>query len=289
MRSNPLRPAARRRSVRRANGVRPQRGFSLLELAIGLVILALVAVGMTASLTKLGEQRRITDTRAAVAGARDALLAFAAVQGRLPCPATAATNGQEAIAANVGGVITCAAQSGFLPAVTLGLSGVDENGLLLDAWADGSGVANGTHLRALRYHVSALAAPVADALTSPALGAPGSLTRRVDVQASVNAGQGLFVCRSAAGIGAGANRCGAAPNTLAQNAAAAIFSRGMNGSDLAAYSADENQNANQAVARVVIHRDTAPAGAVGGSFDDIVAWVSYPEVAATLLRGGFVQ
>lgn len=273
---------ARRPSRRRA------RGFSLIEIAIGLMIVALTTVGLVASLTQQIEQRRIVETRNALAAARDALLAFAGTSGRLPCPATAASLGQEAIAANVGGVVTCAVEDGFLPAATLGLADVDGNGHVTDAWRDGAGSNNGTHLRALRYGISALAAPVANALSSAALGLPGSTTRRIDVQSAISAGQGLFVCRSAAGMAVGVNRCGGAANTLASNVAAVVRSLGVNGAQPAAYSADETQNAAVAVSRAYVSREFMPAGAAGGGFDDLLTWIPYPLLADRLLASGQV-
>ncbi|MEZ5651506.1 MAG: type II secretion system protein [Burkholderiaceae bacterium] len=277
------------RADRRTGAHTHERGFSLIELAIGLAILAIAAVGMTAVLGKLTEQRKLTESRALIDDVRQAVLGYVATHGRLPCPALAASNGQESVAGVAAGITTCSAQVGFVPAVTLGLPGLDPNGLVTDAWRDGAGTGNGTHLRSLRYAISSLAAPVANALTSAALGAPGSLTRRIDVQTTIDAGQGLFVCRSAAGIGAGVNRCGTAANTLSQNAAAIIWSRGANGNSPADYSADEQQNANWPQARVVISREIAPTDALGGNFDDLVTWIAYPEVADRLLRGGFVQ
>ncbi|MCP5266297.1 MAG: type II secretion system protein [Burkholderiaceae bacterium] len=265
-----------------------QAGFSLIEIAIGLVILGLATVGLIATLSEQAEQRRIVDTRRALDDARDALLAFAGTNGRLPCPATAATNGQESIASNVGGIVTCSVQDGFLPAVTLGLPGVEPTGLLTDGWRDGAGQANGTHLRAFRYGLTSLAVPVANALSSPALGAPGSPTQRIAVQTAINANQGLFVCRSAAGMTGAGNRCGSAANTLASNAVAIVRSAGRNGAQTAAYSADEQQNYTQAITRGYVHRDFAPAGATGGSYDDLMTWIPYPQLANRLVASGQV-
>jgi len=270
-------------------GIRKVAGFSLIEIAIGMAILALAAVGLIASISKQAEQNKLKETRQILEVARDAMLAFVGTNGRLPCPALAASNGQESIANVVGGTVNCSAESGFLPAVTLGMSDVDANGLLNDAFEDGAGQANGTFLRALRYGTSSLAPPLTYALQSPGLGNPSAASRRVDVQNAINAGQGVFVCRGVAGTGAGANRCGNAANTLATNAIAVIWSRGLNGNDLAAYSADENQNANQTLARTYINRNFAPAGATGGAFDDQLIWISYPILADRLVRGGFVQ
>lgn len=265
-----------------------QRGFSLIEIAIGLMIIGLVAAGMIASIGQQNEQRRIAEAKSQLSLARDAVMAFVTTQGRLPCPASNVSNGQEAIASNVGGVITCSLEAGFLPAVTLGLPGVSAQGLLGNAWGDGN-MGGATLPWALRYGVSALAAPVASALTSPGLGAPTSATRRTDVQTAINNGNGFFVCASSTGIGAGVNRCGTPANLLANNAGAVIWTLGANGGDAASFSTDEQQNANLGVARVVISRGFAPRGATGGMYDDLVTWVPASLVMDRLLASGAVQ
>lgn len=268
---------------------RALRGFTLIEVAIGLLILGLVAVGLVATLSQQAESRRHAQTRQALTEAREALLAFVGVNGRLPCPATAATNGRESVASIAGSTITCTAESGLLPAVTLGLPGLDPGGWFNNAWVD-SGNPAATLPRTFRYAVSRLAAPVANALASPRLGATAAntATRRLDVQAAVEAGQGLFVCASVTGIGTGANRCGTEPNQLARSAAAVIWTLGANGNDSAAFSLDEQQNFSLTVPRVVISRVSAPAGAVGGMFDDLVTWLPYSLVADRLVSSGFL-
>ncbi|MCX7173914.1 MAG: prepilin-type cleavage/methylation domain-containing protein [Proteobacteria bacterium] len=64
-------------------------GFSLMELAVVLVIVALLLGGL---LVPLGTQRDVEFMRAtekSLADIREALIGFAAVNGRLPCPAQA--------------------------------------------------------------------------------------------------------------------------------------------------------------------------------------------------------
>src|ERR1700726_1244474 len=107
------------------------RGFTLIEVAISMVILGLVMTGLVVSLTQQLQQRRLLDTRTTLAQANDALLAFVTANGRLPCPATAASKGIEGlVAAGLAG--QCTAAAGYLPAVTLGLPNVDGNGMLND-------------------------------------------------------------------------------------------------------------------------------------------------------------
>lgn len=265
---------------RRAGG-----GFTLIEVAVGLVIMGLAAAGMVMVLSKQSEQRKLTETRVALAGARDALLAYVAAHGRLPCPAIAGSNGQESRVAP--GSPQCTAPAGLLPAVTLGLAQLDPNGLLLDGFADGTLIA-GVPARAVRYAVPALAPTAANALTATGLGNP-TLAGRQAALAAVNANEAWFVCRSATGLTGAGNRCGNAANTLSSNAVAVVWSTGANGSSAAAWSVDEVQNANLATGNVVISREQMPAGATGGAFDDQVVWIPFPMVIDRLLTAGHVQ
>lgn len=267
-----------------------QRGFTLIEVAVAMLIMGLITVGIVSTLTQQAEQRRIVETRTTLAKARDALLAFVTVNGRLPCPATAATAGAEGATVS-GATITCSAEAGLLPAVTLGLNDLNPNGWLDDGWRD-SGAQVATLPRTIRYAVSPLIAPVASALTSPALGATpaNAATRRVDVQTALaNGNAGLFVCRSAAGITASANRCGSAANTLAASVVALVWSLGANGNQPALFSTDERQNYTMPVPRVLVSRSYAPAGAIGGAYDDQVTWLPFSLVADRLVTLGYVQ
>ncbi len=105
---------------------RRQRGAALL------LLLAMTSVGAATLLVSAlnhdnRQLRRNQLTLARMAQARDALLGFAAANGRLPRPATSATDGNEALA-------PCATEqdcTGFLPWVTLGVDGADAWGKLL--------------------------------------------------------------------------------------------------------------------------------------------------------------
>jgi len=260
------------------------RGFSLVEVAISLVLLGLAAVGVFAVLKNQIEQHRISETRDILGQSRDALLSYVTGYGRLPCPATAASRGVEAFAV-VAGANVCTVESGFLPAVTLGMANIDQFGLLEGAWHDTAGSLNGTYLRAIRYSVTGLAGGTAHALTTTAL---HGQTRQA-VQTSFTNNQGLFVCASITGLQLVNNRCGNLANTLGNNVAVIIWSLGADAADLGNYSLDEKQNLNPTVPRVVINRTFAPLGALNGQFDDQVEWIPYPVIADRLLYAGFVQ
>lgn len=112
---------------------RSAAGFTLLEMAVVLVILSLFLGGLLMPMTAAREQERRRATRELLLEVEQALLGFAAAQGRLPCPATAASSGREE---PLGGGV-CAGQHGFVPAADLGIRGsIDADGLLLDAWGN---------------------------------------------------------------------------------------------------------------------------------------------------------
>lgn len=276
----------------RPGGVGAQHGFTLIEVAIALMIMGLITASIVTTLNQQTEQRRIVETRTTLAKAREALLAFVTVNGRLPCPATAASAGAE-VATIAGTTISCVAEAGLLPAVTLGLADLDSNGWLNDGWRE-SGAGAATLPRTLRYAITRLTtvAAVQDALTSPGLGATpaNAMTRRTDVQnAFATSNSGVFVCRSATGIGALPNRCGTPANTLATSVAAAVWSLGSNSISPGTFSADEQQNATMPIARVLISREYAPAGATGGRFDDQLTWLPFSLIADRLVTLGHVQ
>ena len=71
-------------------------GFTLIELAVVLLILGALFAGILIPFTTQVELRRVADTQKTLVEIREALIGFAAAKGRLPCPASVASNGQEA-------------------------------------------------------------------------------------------------------------------------------------------------------------------------------------------------
>jgi len=103
-----------------------QRGFTLVELAIVMFIVALLMGGMLLPLSAQQDIRARQETEKALSEIRDALLGFAITNGRLPRPATSATNGAEAASC-----ADDAACHGFIPWATLGTAKVDGWGKLI--------------------------------------------------------------------------------------------------------------------------------------------------------------
>lgn len=110
------------------------RGFTLAEIAVVLVIVALLLGGLLAPLASQNDARMRSDNAKALADIREALIGFAVVNGRLPCPAdrTQATGtggatcpGAAGCEAITGTSCTSATGVGVLPWATLGLPETD--------------------------------------------------------------------------------------------------------------------------------------------------------------------
>lgn len=91
---------------------RAQRGFSLVELAVVLVVMGLVGIVLVRWVQTAGEVQRHAVERDLLQRADDALLAYVMLNSRLPCPA-----------ADGGGNEDCAGERavGWVPYATLGL------------------------------------------------------------------------------------------------------------------------------------------------------------------------
>ena len=225
---------------------RHDSGFTLVELAIAIFIIALLLGSILVPLATQVEQRQVAETQKTMEDIRDALLGFAATNGYLPCPdlqvGGTPTAGNEDVNAGTGLCATIVPSAGGnlsagnVPWSTLGLGNQD-------LWGN-----------RFRYTVLAAYAQRAPATTF-SLGTAG----------------GLRVCTTAA--------CAPAADVLTSSAVAVIISHGKNGrsainaltnaANVAAASADELANADNdrdAVSRT--HSNVAAT-----EFDDIVIWL----------------
>lgn len=229
-----------------------QRGFSLVEMAVVLVILGFVLAALLLPLQAQREQLFRSQTTNQLEIARKSLLGFAQSRGRLPCPATIASDGIEA---PLGGG-TCTAQLGFLPAVTLGIQPTDSNGFAIDGW-------NNRIMYAVTQN-NAGGAGTPDFTTSNDMNTVGI---------SILAPE-LRVCLSATGITASACSGGTESNYAINNAVAVIYSLGPTGSQ-ASGGADENANpaAPSTPDSVFVSHDIR-ANDPNGEFDHLVVWIS---------------
>jgi prepilin-type N-terminal cleavage/methylation domain-containing protein len=98
------------------------RGFSLIELAVVVVIVALVLGALLVPLATQIQIRQVKETRDRLADIKEALLGFAVTQGRLPCPDTD-RDGLENACTGAGSVTDVI--EGFLPWQDLGVPPTD--------------------------------------------------------------------------------------------------------------------------------------------------------------------
>lgn len=253
-------------------------GFSLIEIAVVLLILSVLISIVAIPISSQVEARRVEDTRKQVELAKEALMGFAVSQGKLPCPATAISNGMASYCASPTGACTatttmqahgrCSDSNGFLPAVTLGISPIDAQGYAVDAWQDGS------ISRRVRYAVSKFESPAG---IFPLTASDGIRTATMDTVATANH---LYICATGLGTASPTTSCGAAVTTLSTKAAAVVYSLGKNATTpFAALSFDEQNNQDVGSNDLVF-----TAGDPNATFDDIVTWVSL-----NILFGRMVQ
>jgi prepilin-type N-terminal cleavage/methylation domain-containing protein len=242
-------------------GMKRMQGFTLIEMAVVVTIIALLLGSLLVPLVTQVEERRIADTRKILDDAREALIGFAIANGRLPCPASAVSNGTESPA---GGACTNN-YNGFLPAATLGISPTDGQGYAVDPW--------GNRIRYAVTNANANAFTTSNGISNQFLTGPP--------------GPDLQVCSTGVGIAGAPPNC-AAGTALTTSAPAVIYSIGPNGVS-GGTSADESQNPNPNSAdndRAFVSRPPGRAGATGGEYDDVVVWLSPNILYSRLVAAG---
>jgi prepilin-type N-terminal cleavage/methylation domain-containing protein len=101
-----------------------KKGFSLIEIAIVLIIVGLLLAGLFTPLTAQLELRRNSETKQVLDEAKESLLGYAIANKFLPCPDVAAIpTGTEGARNAVTG--QCVVLEGVLPWQVLGTRGVD--------------------------------------------------------------------------------------------------------------------------------------------------------------------
>lgn len=103
-----------------------QAGFTIVEIAIVLLVVGLMIGGLVAPLSSQLEQRRVSNTERVMEDAREALFGFALRNNYLPCPAISAIDGREDRSGSI-----CNKRYGYLPWATLGVQRLDGWGRVL--------------------------------------------------------------------------------------------------------------------------------------------------------------
>ncbi len=102
-----------------------QRGFTLLEMAVVLMIVGLLLGGLIPTMSAKMESQRINETIKQMGEIKDALTGFAVINGRLPCPSNGGGASGEEVITGSGVTATCTLTKGVLPWTTLGVNETD--------------------------------------------------------------------------------------------------------------------------------------------------------------------
>lgn len=112
---------------------RIQQGFTLIEIAIVLLIVTILLGYTVALFPRQQELKKYRAVNTEMDQVMAAIIGFAQVNGRLPCPAIPNSGGNE----DGGGGANCNNYGGFVPVNTLGITGrLNGDSLLLDPWGN---------------------------------------------------------------------------------------------------------------------------------------------------------
>jgi prepilin-type N-terminal cleavage/methylation domain-containing protein len=252
------------------------QGFTLIEIAIVLIIITLISGGLISFFNIQLTNQRITSTKANEVAIKIALTNFIAQNNRLPCPAIpnlapgAAGYGREATA-------TASACTGLTPngAVVTGIVPWISMGISSDAASDG-------YYNRFTYQV-VLAATSTSLTPQTVSGISGAISLH-------SSGPGVL---GAPPTGNQSNACGSGlPNPCA--AVAMLVSHGRNGygaysnqgiQQTAAIGPDEQENTNGDSRFVVKDFSDSPTN----PFDDIVLAMTPNDLLSPLVQGGVLK
>jgi prepilin-type N-terminal cleavage/methylation domain-containing protein len=226
-------------------------GFSLVEMAVVLVIVGLLLSGLLVPLSAQMDIRNYSEARKSMNDIQEALMGYAMTNGYLPCPAISFSNGAEG--SRTAGL--CNSRSGHLPWAALGLP-------KLDNWG---------HL--YRYSVTpAYANSLTKITLSPLTGADITIRTRDPLGNLVNL--------------TNANVIPFAVVSMGKNGSGAINDDGSSIADTSATNVDEDTNASGTTSFVSRTFTANTNITFGGEYDDIVIWIPSSVYVSKLVTAG---
>jgi len=219
----------------RKSGLKSNTGFTLVEMAISVVIVGLLLGGMLLPLITLQEQASFTEGRQKLSEIREALMGFGMSHGYLPCPAISSSNGAEDRDAATG---ACNKRIGFLPWSELGFQKAD-------TWG---------HLH--RYSVTST---FSDSVNKVSLVSNGDIT---------------VVARDINGATSNIQNVPVVVLSHGSAASWAYQDDGVQVADSSLTNVDEDVNGNTPAGTTFYTRDVNKiTTSTGGEFDDLVVWI----------------
>jgi prepilin-type N-terminal cleavage/methylation domain-containing protein len=264
-----------------------QRGFTLTELAVVLLIVGLVIGGTLMTLSAQNEVRQIADTQRTLEQAREAIIGFAIRAERLPCPASGATGVETFVSAtDLSCAVPATPANQFVPALTLGIGPTDAQGFLIDAWGN-----------RIRYYVSqwsqnpplpANCPPIPpnagplDFTRCPAFTTAGAMKNLGLTTLPSAFPQLLRVCDAAACTG----QVFATPAVILSPGR--NFAREFGAGAAGGVDEETNVHLGSAFDTTFVAHDARAGGALGGEFDDLLLWLSPNILYHRLIAAGAI-
>lgn len=268
------------------NRFKKESGFTLIEIAVVLVIVGMLVGSFIGSLTQRIETTRRDNAKKQLEDIKTALLGFASAKGRLPCPTTTVGSGLEVPFTGSTTATPCSLQHGFIPGKTLGIDGAyNRDNLLIDVWGN-----------PIRYSVTvANMNAFTTAYTAPGAGGMKDV-------GMANLLPDLVICD---GDSSQANICDASVTTLINSTPFVVLSLGKDGSDFVtnlAPNSDQGENAGEAAVaanpagenlaytvgagNAFVSKSYSSAGSTAGQFDDLIIWVSPYILYSRMMEAG---
>jgi prepilin-type N-terminal cleavage/methylation domain-containing protein len=263
-----------------------QHGFTLIEIAIVLLVVTILLGYTVAMFPVQQELKQYREANREMNSIINNLIAFAQVNGRLPCPDTSGGGGSIdgledsldvydisiAGAGNDNIIDGCAAYFGYLPAKTLGMIGNYKSsgplkGTLLDPWGGSYGYA---------VSESDVSGNTIVDFVSP------NEIRNEGIQNVMNPAAleppDLFICDDSATTGPDLNCTAASSNPVVSNVAAVVISLGKdnNITDLTTVSPIQVENVDDINdgTNDKVYISSSRSNVDGKEYDDIVKWIS---------------
>ncbi len=252
---------------------RNQRGFSLVELSIVILVMGLLLGGLMMPLSMQRENARLRDGTDQLKSILSAIEGHALVNGYLPCPATPASAGAAAPSGS-----GCTEQHGFVPATTLDLNGQrNDDNLLLDPWGS-----------PFRYSVSSSDVNANGAWDFVTAGDMSAVSMPL-LQPE------LTVCSTASG--ASATACSGSNVTLTAGAPLIVYSLGKDWTTFTSPDEVENVGANLGggpsgtsyrIASDSVFVAHGKSELSGSEFDDLLLWTAPNRLYSRLVDAGYL-
>ena len=273
------------------NRFKKESGFTLIEIAVVLVIVGVLLGSFIGSLTQRIETTRRDNTKKQLEDIKTALLGFASAKGRLPCPTTTTGSGLEVpFIGSTSAAIPCSLQHGFIPGKTLGIDGAyNRDNLLIDVWGN-----------PIRYSVTTANA---NAFTT-APGGGGSIQEVAEaaVIGLAELSPDIVICDGAT---VPPDICDGSVATLINSTPYVVLSLGKDGSDFVtnlAPNSDQGENAGEAMVaanpagenlaytvgagNAFVSKSYSSAGSTAGQFDDLIVWESPYILYSRMMEAG---